>query len=61
MKNNIRDQKRNQEVCKEEEERKISLPGGEILVNARVKLLELAISLELQVMRLCSKSIRGRC
>lgn len=43
-------QDKRQEVCEEGEEKRISLPGGEILVNARAELLELAISTGLQVM-----------
>jgi len=39
-----------QEVCKEENVRRVSLPGGEILINARRELLELAITSGLQVM-----------
>jgi len=50
MENNTTKRDKRQEVYEKEEERRVSLPGGEILVNARAELLELAISTGLQVM-----------
>ncbi len=51
MKDNTTKLKRGQEdFYRDGEERRVSLPEGKILINARAELLELAISSGLQVM-----------